>query len=261
MGSMTRPGGSVSFDRAADFYDRTRVLAPDAEAAQTALLVDALAGVAGPVLEVGVGTGRVAVPLAAAGLPMVGVDLAPAMLARLRAKDGTLPVVCGDAMRLPVRDGAVGAAVVAHVLHLVADWRAALAELRRVLRPGGVLLATRGAQPDGVFAEAQAVARQAAGWTMPEGRLDDLSGLDDELGRQGAEAELLPAVVTGKSRTAEDLLTAMADNLYSWTWEVTDARRADATAAARAYVESTYGDPASLVLEDRPILWRRYRLP
>jgi SAM-dependent methyltransferase len=42
----------------------------------------------GPVLELGVGTGRVAVPLAARGLDVVGIDASPAMLERLAAKAG-----------------------------------------------------------------------------------------------------------------------------------------------------------------------------
>ena len=47
----------------------------------------ALAGrVGGPILELGVGTGRLAVPLAAAGYDVTGVDLDPAMLARARSR-------------------------------------------------------------------------------------------------------------------------------------------------------------------------------
>src|SRR4051794_4641976 len=181
MAGMAKQGESVSFDRAAAFYDSTRVLAPETAAAQTRLLVEALSGTAGPVLEVGIGTGRVALPLVAAGVPVVGVDLSPAMLARLRAKDPSVPVVVGDATRLPVADRSVGGAVLAHVLHLVADWRVVIAEVERVLRPGGVLLATRGAEPTGMGAEVQAVARGVAGWTMPGGRLDDLTPLDEQL--------------------------------------------------------------------------------
>src|SRR3954464_3670700 len=161
MAGGGRRGGSGSFRRAAGFYDSTRVLAPETAAAQTRLLVEALSGTAGPVLEVGIGTGRVALPLVAAGVPVVGVDLSPAMLARLRAKDPCVPVVVGDATRLPVADRSVGGAVLAHVLHLVADWRVVIAEVERVLRPGGVLLATRGAAPTGMGAEGR---RSRAGW-------------------------------------------------------------------------------------------------
>ena len=53
---------------------------------------------AGRVLELGVGTGRVALPLAATGLEVYGMDVSEAMVARLRAKPGgsDLPVVIGD---------------------------------------------------------------------------------------------------------------------------------------------------------------------
>lgn len=57
----------------------------------------ALAG-GGRALELAVGTGRVAVPLAARGVPVAGIELSRPMLARLRAKvdEETLPVVVGD---------------------------------------------------------------------------------------------------------------------------------------------------------------------
>jgi SAM-dependent methyltransferase len=261
MGGMTQRGGSVSFDRAVDYYDRTRGLAPETEAAQTAVLVDALDGIAGAVLEVGVGTGRVAVPLAAAGVRVLGLDLSPAMLARLHEKDPAIPLGCADATRLPVADDTVGAVLLAHVLHLVADWRAVIDEVDRVMRPGGVLLATRGSRGRGPLVDLQTVARDAVGWTMPEGRLDELTELDDELRRRGAEITHLPEVATHRDRSAEEHLRLMADNIFSWTWEFTDEQRAVAVATARAWVESTYGDPAGVVIPSPSIAWHRYAFP
>jgi SAM-dependent methyltransferase len=62
--------------------------------------VDALAALAGagPVLELGVGTGRLALPLAARGLTVHGVDASAAMVARLKAKPGSdaVAVTVGD---------------------------------------------------------------------------------------------------------------------------------------------------------------------
>src|SRR4029077_2715723 len=62
--------------------------------------VDFLAVLAGEgaALELGIGTGRIALPLAARGVPVHGIDLSQAMVARLRAKDGgaDLPVAIGD---------------------------------------------------------------------------------------------------------------------------------------------------------------------
>lgn len=62
--------------------------------------VDFLAALAGDgrALELGVGTGRIALPLAARGIPVHGIDLSEAMLARLRAKPG------GDGIGLTVGD-------------------------------------------------------------------------------------------------------------------------------------------------------------
>jgi len=62
--------------------------------------VDRLAELAagGAVLEFAIGTGRVAIPLRQKGVPVSGIEIAPAMLRRLREKmdEGTLPVVLGD---------------------------------------------------------------------------------------------------------------------------------------------------------------------
>ena len=72
----------------------TRIGSPD----EVADAVAALAGPAGRVLELGVGTGRLALPLAERGLAVTGLDASPAMLDRLRAKPGAdrLTLVEGD---------------------------------------------------------------------------------------------------------------------------------------------------------------------
>src|SRR6476646_6926485 len=63
-------------------------------------VVDVLAGLAGGgrALEFAIGTGRIALPLAARGIPVTGIDLSRAMVARLRAKPGgaEIPVTIGD---------------------------------------------------------------------------------------------------------------------------------------------------------------------
>jgi SAM-dependent methyltransferase len=63
-------------------------------------VVDFLAGLAGdgPALELGIGTGRIALPLAARGVRVHGIDLSDAMVARLRAKPG------GDAIDVTIGD-------------------------------------------------------------------------------------------------------------------------------------------------------------
>jgi SAM-dependent methyltransferase len=261
---MVQHNESVSFDRAAGFYDNTRRLSPQVSATQTAQLREALRAVDGPTLEIGIGTGRVAIPLVTAGQRIVGVDLSFAMLARLREKSpGQPPLVQADATLLPFRDGAFGGALVAHVLHLVSDWLVVVDELRRVVRPGGVLLVTRGVARgvSGLHAEITRRARSVAGWTMPAGRLDDLSALDEYIRSVGGSVTTLAAIPTDDPSTAEDALRAIETNLMSWTWEFTDETRAAAAREVREWVTQTYGDPAAQVIASAPVQWRCYRLP
>jgi SAM-dependent methyltransferase len=58
----------------------------------------------GPVLELAIGTGRIALPLAARGIQVDGVDISPAMLARLRARSGgdAIAVTVGNFADVPV---------------------------------------------------------------------------------------------------------------------------------------------------------------
>jgi SAM-dependent methyltransferase len=69
---------------------------PDAIEPAVDFLVEAANG--GAALELAIGTGRIALPLAARGVPVQGIDLSEAMVARLRAKPGgaEIPVNIGD---------------------------------------------------------------------------------------------------------------------------------------------------------------------
>lgn len=74
--------------------------------AETGPTVEFLASVAGggPALELGIGTGRVALPLAGRGIEVHGVDASPDMVAELRGKPGgdRIPVTIGDFASVPV---------------------------------------------------------------------------------------------------------------------------------------------------------------
>lgn len=91
------------------------------------------------VLEVGCGTGLILRRLAGVAARAVGVDLSPGMLARARARG--LEVHEGSATSLPFADGSFDVAVSFKTLPHVPDLPRALAEMARVVRPGGVLIA------------------------------------------------------------------------------------------------------------------------
>lgn len=136
-------------DRFAEVYDDWYDGITDAAAcaALVAELAD-LGGEAGggPVLELGVGTGRLALPIAELGLEVVGIDASTAMLARLAEKAGTLPVagLLGDFADPPVGDRRFAVALVAYntLFNLTAPGAQArcFEAVARSLLPGGSFL-------------------------------------------------------------------------------------------------------------------------
>ncbi len=94
------------------------------------------------VLDAGCGSGALASALQAKGAQVTGFDASPAMvdLARDRLGEGAAIQVANLAEPLPFDDAAFDDVVSSLVLHYLPDWTAPLAELRRVLRPGGRLL-------------------------------------------------------------------------------------------------------------------------
>jgi SAM-dependent methyltransferase len=98
MRDMVEYRASTYGDRIADFYDDLvgTLFTPAATEQAVAFLSD-LAGTS-PALELGIGTGRIAIPLIERGVAVTGVDASEAMVARLRARPGgaAIPVVIGD---------------------------------------------------------------------------------------------------------------------------------------------------------------------
>jgi SAM-dependent methyltransferase len=95
----------------------------------------------GRVLEVGCGAGRFlrAIGASRPGLALTGVDVSRNALARLTERAPGIEVRQGDAERLPARDAEFDAVLVIDVLEHLRQPERALAELRRVLAPGGLL--------------------------------------------------------------------------------------------------------------------------
>jgi len=94
------------------------------------------------ILDAGCGSGPLSAALGAKGAIVTGLDASPAMveLARRRLGEHADLHVADLSQPLPFADGAFDDVVVSLVLHYLQDWTAPLAELRRVLKPGGRLM-------------------------------------------------------------------------------------------------------------------------
>jgi len=96
----------------------------------------------GPLLELGVGTGRLALPLVEAGVAVTGVDGSPAMLDHLLAKPGgdRVATVVGDFSTLDIRGRYAVIALVANTIYALPDQEAQVRTFRQAaahLEPGG----------------------------------------------------------------------------------------------------------------------------
>jgi ubiquinone/menaquinone biosynthesis C-methylase UbiE len=256
---------SVSFDRAAALYDRTRVTDPRALAETVDLLERELAS-HGPILEIGVGTGALAIPVAERGIRVFGVDVSLPMLAQLRAKPGAglVSVVAGDATQLPFREHSFGGAWARWVLHLIPRWRAVVDELCRVVAPGGPIVL----EPGGYRGEWLDIWQRVEAELGPAVRhvgLDvherGFADLDEAFAVHGAPPTELPSVRAATRSTLARFLEQARERSFSWTWRVDERALGPAIDRVEAWAHERYGDDLTAVADEVEMRWRAYVLP
>jgi len=247
---------SINFDRAAEYYDATRGYPPEIAAAIGAALVAAAGATAtSRFLEIGVGTGRIALPVIALGYHYTGVDISAQMMDRLRQKvedlereTGKTPqavLLQADMQALPFAAHSFDAVIAAHVFHLVADPVKALQEALRVLTPPGPLLicgdATTGQEPISVNETWRTIVREVYG-PIPNSSESIDYILKDILAHD-------PAVQVLESRPVRwDYATTVAaeldgvrKRLWSNTWVLPDAVFEQCLDRLTTWCTNTYG--------------------
>jgi demethylmenaquinone methyltransferase / 2-methoxy-6-polyprenyl-1,4-benzoquinol methylase len=193
------------FDGVAKRYDLTNtILAMGQDRGWRRATREALALRPGErVLDVGAGTGVSTEELGRSGAYAVGADLSVGMLRAGRRTRKSVPLVAGDALRLPFPDGVFDAVTISFALRNVTDTGAALRELGRVVRPGGRLVVCEFSHPTAAplrtaymelgLAALPAVARTVA--TNPEAYVylaDSIRAWPDQRGLAGRIAESGP---------------------------------------------------------------------
>jgi ubiquinone/menaquinone biosynthesis C-methylase UbiE len=222
--------------------------------ARAAQLLQERAGLASGevLLDAGVGTGRFALPLARAGMPVVGADISDRMLAQLQAKRAALEakatplplrVVRADLRRLPFASGVFGAALVVHILHLIADWQAVLREIGRVLAPGGMLLLAQESGRSVPTRDYYMKMAAARGLLRPHIGTRSRDEIRTYLLEQGAQVERVDddRLHWRQPWNIGDILEMVRRRTWSSLWNVPDADHAEMMAATETWAQATYG--------------------
>ncbi len=137
------------FDDVAKRYDLTNdVLSLGQDRAWRTAVVEAVDAQTGErVLDIAAGTATSSEPFAARGVDVVPADFSLGMLREGRRRNPALALTAADAMRLPFADDTFDAVTMSFGLRNVADRHVALAEFRRVTRPGGRLVVCEFSDP------------------------------------------------------------------------------------------------------------------
>jgi len=236
----------IRFDAIASNYDSVRGHPPEV-AEQIGRAIAAVAGTNARVLELGVGTGRIALPVAAAGCRVAGIDISAEMLRMARAKEHgqALWLIQGAIEHLPFADGVFDATLAVHVLHLARDWRTALAEALRVLRPGGVFIQGRDwRDPQSCAGRLRSKLRETLIELLPGSRPPGAgAAVGQALTKLGAtvEPEMVAATWVAPISPAQ-VLEEMESRSDAETWVLDDATLRAAVQRLRAWAESVYDD-------------------
>lgn len=236
----------------AERFDRFRRYPPEVAAAIAQAILKALPSGKDPptLLEIGAGTGVMALPLLGLGCRYLGLDQDPEMLRRFREKAeglGNWELLLADARSIPLPEGSVDGVLLVRFWHLVAEWERVLAEALRVLRPGGVLLEgfERIVSPEeeALFrAWESALGQEGIGVERGlHGRR--LQEVGEALRALGLAPEVREVVAWREERPLRELLELLEHRVFHFAQGVPEAAHRWAVAAVRAWAEARFGGP------------------
>ncbi len=254
---------TLNFGRVAYAYDRTRYHPPEVSGRiATAIIAPVEERFREPVfLELGVGTGRVGVPIIARGYRFVGVDVSPAMLDVMRYKIAGVArkvrLVEADARELPFAKDSFHAVIGVHLWHLIPDWQRALLEALRVLAPGGYLFegwdVSTGESEDWRIQERWREILAELGHDLQRGaHTRRLEEVERALTQLGLAPETRAVAEWVEERTPRQSMEILEERLYSFTWNVPSEVFHDSIERLWAWVRETYPD----LDEPYPIPWK-----
>jgi SAM-dependent methyltransferase len=256
----------VDFSANAPFYDRRHgaVLLQDL-ARQLADCGELHPG--SLVLDVGAGTGRVAIAFANLGYRTTALDPALQMLHRIRVKAPESPVrlVAGEGGRLPFAGKRFDAVILARILYLMADWEVVLQSVSDALKPGGCIFHEWGnGQADEVWVRVREKLRSLfrdAGVQTPfhPGARSEAEA-DPVLRQLGLVCTNELPIGPGPDMKLDDFVEGIAAGEFSYTWRIPKSVQDSCIPLLKKWCEETF-DPAEHFPMPRELRWTIYRFP
>ncbi len=271
---------SLSFDRVAHEYDATRGYPPGIDQKIVKAIVDTVQATPETrFMEVGVGTGRIAYPLASLGHDYTGVDISQKMVQELvtklqrndwqqyqqpwgslpdemgerihqvlrfrnSAKDASMRLVLSDMTSLPFHDASFDVALAVHVFHLVDGWQQALREVLRVTYHGGLFLHCWDRL---VNEQAWPVGEmwgkfvRELGYEVKRPGADERSDVANWLKEHGYQPHEFPVAQWESSQSPREALDQVTRRLWSSTWVVPDDIFAESVIRLERWAKGYFG--------------------
>lgn len=250
---MTTRTARRDFDRLSPVYDETRQpLDPETVEGLRAFVSEHRWR---SLLEVGVGTGRIAQPLVEEGLDVTGLDASRGMLRRAAGK-GLPRLVQGSAIRLPFRDATFDVSLFVHVLHILEDPGSGLSEAARVSRGGVLALMDRPDEDRAPAGVSHPTPREVVRQVLADAGYPDLL----RVGPRAKEREILRAFPPKEVRVVSDrevtepiarLVSALEKRAYRHLLDVPP----DVLGRALATVREEVGERTITYRRSEAVVW------
>jgi ubiquinone/menaquinone biosynthesis C-methylase UbiE len=271
---------SISFDRVAHAYDATRGYPPGIDQHIAKAIINTVHATSETTfMEVGVGTGRIAFPLASLGHTYTGVDISENMLKQLatkllqngwqeyqqawgslpdengvnahavsryrnRAQNTSMRLILSDMTALPFHDASFDVVLAVHVFQLVDGWQQALLEVLRVIRPEGVFLHC---WDEFVNAEVWPVGEtwgkivRELGGDIKRPGVEERSDVTAWLKEHGLQPQEIPVLQWEVMETPRESLEQITWRLWSSTWVVPDDIFAESVVRLESWAKNYFG--------------------
>ncbi|WP_299403006.1 methyltransferase domain-containing protein [Acaryochloris sp. IP29b_bin.148] len=236
------------YDHIASIYDQTRWMTESiAEEVADYILEWVDANPYTSFLEPGVGTGLNVLPLVKRGYSVTGIDISREMLDQFSRKLEGIPrnltLIQADASQLSFPDNSFDVVLTVHMVHTVSHWQKFLAEIERVLKPGGFYLNAQWITPPARMEferHFKAILIQESSPQSPPAKHPRIN-VENYFRRQGYRPHYSIAKTWWVSNTVVELLSFLKARAYGLCWHTSDAAFQRALQAFEAFCLEHYG--------------------